>query len=39
MQDDGEEFEVSEDDESRYLQLNRCVLDLIQNCPNLRSYA
>jgi hypothetical protein len=23
----------------KYLTLNRCVLDLIRNCPNLRSYA
>jgi hypothetical protein len=39
MQDDDDEFEGYDQYERKYLRLNRCVLDLIQNCPNLRSYA
>lgn len=36
VQIDDEEYEVYE---RKYVRLNRCVLDLVQNCPNLYSFA
>lgn len=36
VQDDDKEYEEYE---TKYVRLNRCVLDLVQGCPNLYSYA